>query len=273
SAMAALHGNPNLALGNALGSNIFNTGLILSVTALITPIVVHSKIVRQELPLLILIGLLTGLLLWDGALTRWESLLLLSGFFGLIIWSIVSARTNRTDALAIETEQELIAHALPLGRAIFWVIMGLTLLLVSSRILIWGAVNIAHAIGVSDLVIGLTIVALGTSLPELAATIIATRQGEDDIAIGNIVGSNMFNLLAVIGIAGVISPIPTVSPDVLHRDWPVVMILTLALLLMTFRIKNSSRTSCRRISRMKGSLLLFIFIAYNTWLITTVLPA
>ncbi|MEJ2670582.1 MAG: hypothetical protein P8077_10255 [Gammaproteobacteria bacterium] len=136
--------------------------------------------------------------------------------------------------------------------------MGLTLLLVSSRILIWGAVNIAHAIGVSDLI---------------AATIIATRQGEDDIAIGNIVGSNMFNLLAVIGIAGVISPIPTVSPDVLHRDWPVVMILTLALLLMTFRIKNSSRTSCRRISRMKGSLLLFIFIAYNTWLITTVLPA
>jgi len=135
SAMAALDGNPDLALGNALGSNIVNTGLILGITALVAPIAVHSKIVRKELPLLFVIGLVSGLLLWNGALSRVEALVLLAGFFGLVGWTIFAALKSRGDALEGEIDQEMVAHPMPLGRAIFWLVVGLLLLIVSSRIL------------------------------------------------------------------------------------------------------------------------------------------
>lgn len=266
SAMAALDGNPDLALGNALGSNIVNTGLILGITALVAPIAVHSKIVRKELPLLLLIGLLSGALFWNGSLTRIEALVLLAGFFGLIGWTIFSALRGRGDALESETEQELAAHAMPIGRAIFWLAAGLVLLIVSSRILVWGAVTIAQALGVSDLVIGLTIVALGTSLPELAASVIAARKGEHDIAIGNVVGSNMFNLLAVVGIAGVIAPMPHLAPEVLTRDWPVMIAMTAGLFVMAYGFRGEGR-----INRIEGSLLLLAFAAYNIWLVVSVM--
>lgn len=266
SAMAALDGNPDLALGNALGSNIVNTGLILGVTALVAPIAVHSKIVRRELPLLLLIGLVSGALFWNETLSRIEAVGLLTGFFALIGWTIFTALRGRGDALETETEQELATHAMPLGRAIFWLIVGLILLIVSSRVLVWGAVTIAQAIGVSDLVIGLTIVALGTSLPELAASVIAARKGEHDIAIGNVVGSNMFNLLAVVGIAGVIAPMPHLSPDVLTRDWPVMMAMTVGLFVMAYGFRGQGR-----INRVEGTLLLVAFIAYNAWLVSTVI--
>ncbi|MCO6411345.1 MAG: calcium/sodium antiporter [Thiogranum sp.] len=265
SAMAALDGSPALALGNALGSNIVNTGLILGVTALLVPIVVHSKIVRRELPLLLLIGLLTGALLLDNALTRVESLLLLAGFFGLIGWTIAAALRNREDVLAADMDKELAARPMPLRRAIFWLAAGLLLLIVSSRILVWGAVTIAHALGVSDLIIGLTIVALGTSLPELAASVIAARKGEHDIAIGNVVGSNMFNLLAVVGIAGMIAPMESMPTAVLLRDWPVMMVMTVGLFLMAFGFRGEGR-----INRLEGMLLLLAYIAYNVWLVFTV---
>jgi cation:H+ antiporter len=266
SAMAALDGNPDLALGNALGSNIVNTGLILGITALVAPIAVHSKIVRKELPLLLLIGLLSGALFWNGSLSRFEALVLLTGFFGLIGWTIFSALRGRGDALESETEQELAAHAMPIGRAIFWLAAGLVLLIVSSRILVWGAVTIAQALGVSDLVIGLTIVALGTSLPELAASVIAARKGEHDIAIGNVVGSNMFNILAVIGIAGVIAPMPHIVPEVMTRDWPVMMVMTIGLFVMAYGFRGEGR-----INRIEGSLLLLAFAAYNSWLVVSVM--
>ncbi|MAC98801.1 MAG: calcium/sodium antiporter [Pseudomonadales bacterium] len=265
SAMAALDGNPDLALGNALGSNIVNTGLILGVTALVAPIVVHSKIVRKELPLLFVIGLISGALLWNGSLSRVEAIVLLVGFFGLIGWTIFTALRGRGDALEAETQAELVEHSMPLGRAIFWLALGLILLIVSSRILVWGAVSIAQTLGVSDLVIGLTIVALGTSLPELAASVIAARKGEHDIAIGNVVGSNMFNILAVVGIAGVISPMPHISAEVLTRDWPVMMAMTVALFVMAYGFRGQGR-----INRVEGALLLTAFAAYNTWLVVTV---
>ncbi|MEP7703318.1 calcium/sodium antiporter [Paraglaciecola sp. 25GB23A] len=266
SAMAALDGNPDLALGNAIGSNIVNTGLILGVTALIMPIMVQSKIVRKEIPLLLLIGLLVGYFLWDGALTRFEAVLLLVGFFVLIGWSIFSAMKGKGDALESEMEQELVAHAMPIKKAIFWLVLGLVLLIVSSRVLVWGAVSIAHALGVSDLIIGLTIVALGTSLPELAASVIAVRKGEHDIAIGNVVGSNMFNLLAVTGIAGVISPMTSLSSDVLSRDWLVMMGMTVALLVMAYGFRRAGR-----INRFEGAGLLVAFCAYNVWLVSSVI--
>lgn len=266
SAMAAVDGNPNLALGNAIGSNIVNTGLILGVTALIAPIMVHSKIVRKELPLLLMIGLLLGGLLWDGSLMRYEAVILLVGFFALIGWSIFIALKEKGDNLEIETEQELVAHQMTLGKAIFWLVVGLVLLVVSSRILVWGAVSIAQAFGISDLIIGLTIVALGTSLPELAASVMAVRKGEHDIAIGNVVGSNMFNLLAVVGIAGVISPIPDLIDEVLTRDWLVMMGMTVALFVMTYGFRKSGQ-----ISRLKGIILISAFAVYNIVLVISVL--
>jgi cation:H+ antiporter len=268
SAMAALDGKPDLALGNALGSNIVNTGLILGVTALVAPIAVHSRIIRKELPLLLLISGLIGVLLWNNALSLVESLLLLVGFFGLIGWTVFEAMRYRSDMLASEMERELQVHAMSLRTALFWLVAGILLLIVSSRILVWGAVGVAQTLGISDLVIGLTIVALGTSLPELAASVIAARKGEHDIALGNVVGSNMFNLLAVIGIAGVIAPMQSITPEVLTRDWPTMLAMTAALFVMAYGFRGQGR-----INRFEGLLLLLSFIAYNTYLVLTVAHA
>lgn len=266
SAMAAADGNPDLALGNALGSNIVNIGLILGITALIAPIIVHSDIVRRELPILLVIGLFAGGLLWNGELGRGEAAALLAGFFALVGWTVFSSMRHRDDSLGQDTDHKLQAHSMPLRSGIFWLIAGLVLLIISSRLLVWGAVSTAQALGVSDLIIGLTIVAFGTSLPELAASVMAARKGEHDIAIGNVVGSNMFNLLAVVGIAGIISPMPEMSPDILVRDWSVMMAMTIALLVMTYPRRGSTR-----LSRFSGVLLLLFFLAYNAWLITSVM--
>ena len=214
SAIAAMEGNPALALGNALGSNIVNIALILGITAIVAPITVNSKIVKKEIPLLLLIVLASGYLLLDNSLTLVEGIVLISGFFTLIAWSIVSAFRGRGDTLEAEMDSELIEHEMTLKVGIIWLVIGLLLLIASSRLLVWGAVGVAHEFGVSDLIIGLTIVALGTSLPELAASVIAARKGEHDIAIGNVVGSNMFNILAVIGIATIIAPMNGIPVEV-----------------------------------------------------------
>ena len=264
SAQAALDGNPDLALGNALGSNIVNTGLVLGLTALIAPIMVHSNLVRKEIPILICIGLMFGAFLYDGSLTRFESGILLSGFFALVGWAIYSALREQDDHLGVEVEQNLQGHEFPLKVALFWLLAGLALLILSSRILVWGAIGIAEQLGVSSLVIGLTIVALGTSLPELAASIIAARKGQHDIAIGNVVGSNMFNILAVAGIAGFISPMSEINPAVLARDWSVVMGFTIGLLLMAYGHGKQGA-----ISRVDGTILLIAFVAYNGFLIAS----
>lgn len=269
SAFAALDGSPNLALGNALGSNIANVGLILGLTALIAPISVHSAIIRRELPLLLGIGAVVGVLLWSGSLTRIESALLLAGFLALIGWTLFSALRARGDPLEAEVSQEMAEHPMPLGRALFWLVVGLLLLIVSSRVLVWGAVTIAQTLGVSDLVIGLTIIAIGTSLPELAASLIAARKGEHDIAIGNIVGSNMFNLLAVIGIAGTITPIAVIPAEVMMRDWPMMMAGTAALFVMGYGFRGRQG----RINRLEGGILLLTFIAYSAYLVLSTLPA
>ena len=262
SAQAALDGQPDLALGNALGSNIVNTGLVLGVTALVAPILVHSNIVRKEIPILLGIGFLFGAFLYDGSLTRLEAGILLCGFFLLIGWTIYSGLKEQGDHLGVEIEQKLETDELPLKVAIFWLVMGLLLLILSSEILVWGAVKIAEQLGVSNLVIGLTIVALGTSLPELAASVIAARNGQHDIAIGNVVGSNMFNLLAVAGIAGVISPLNEIDPGVLMRDWPTMMGLIVGLMAMAYGFGKQGV-----IGRVDGTILLVAFIAYNFVLI------
>ena len=262
SAIAAMEGNAGLALGNAIGSNIVNIALILGVTAVISPIVVNSNIVKKEIPLLLLIVFIIGYLLLDNSLSFVEGIILLGGFFALVAWSIISAMRNKGDALESDMEDELIEHPMSLKAGIIWLIIGLVLLIASSRLLVWGAVGVAHEFGISDLIIGLTIVALGTSLPELAASVIAARKGEHDIAIGNVVGSNMFNILAVIGIATVIAPMNNIPFEVLQRDWVVMLVLTIALLVMSYAFKAKNGV----ITRVEGTILIICYVAYNTYL-------
>jgi cation:H+ antiporter len=264
SAIAALNGNSSLALGNAYGSNIFNIGLILGVTAILSPIAVRSNIVHKELPILVAITLFSGWLIFDGVISGYDALALLVVFAGLMSWSIYAGLRSKRDALATEFTEDLAEQSpMSLKLSLFWVSAGLLLLILSSRLLVWGAVNIAQSLGVSDLIIGLTIVAAGTSLPELATSIISVRKNEHDIALGNILGSNLFNTLAVVGIAAAIQPI-TVEAIVLHRDWLVMLGMTVALFIMAFGFKQRGY-----LTRVEGSLLLVGFLAYNAWLLSS----
>jgi cation:H+ antiporter len=264
SALAALQGNPGIALGNAYGSNITNIALILGLTALISPIAVHSQVLRKELPILTAVTALAAWQLWDGEITRLDAIVLLTVFGGLMAWTIWQGRRKKADALGSEMEQELDIRAMPIRRAVFWLVVGLALLIVSSRILVWGAVEIAHGFGVSDLIIGLTIVAVGTSLPELASSIIAARKGEHDIALGNILGSNLFNTLAVVGTAGMIQPL-AVGPEVFNRDMLVMAALTLSLFIIGYGYRGPGR-----INRIEGAVLLTCYLGYTAYLISTV---
>ena len=265
SALASLQGNPGIALGNAYGSNIANIALILGLTALISPIVVHSQILRKELPVLTAVSLLAAAQLWDGHLSRLDAFVLLGVLAALVGWSILQGLRERSDTLGIEMEQELTARPMPLPRALVWLTVGLVLLIVSSRILVWGAVSIAQTLGISDLVIGLTIVAIGTSLPELASSLIAVRKGEHDLALGNVIGSNLFNTLAVVGIAGAIHPLD-VPPEVLTRDMAVMGALTLSLFIIGYGFRGRQG----RINRVEGAVLLSVFLGYTGYLVSTV---
>jgi cation:H+ antiporter len=263
SAQAALQNTPGIALGNAYGSNITNIALILGVTALVGRIAVHSQVLRKELPILIAVTALAAFQLRDGELSRADAWVLLGVFGGLMIWSIHQGLRQRTDTLGGEIEQELAVHAMPPGRSLLWVGLGLVVLIVSSRILLWGAVEIARDLGVSDLIIGLTIVALGTSLPELASSVMAIRKGEDDIAVGNVLGSNLFNTLAVVGIAGAIRPMD-VAPEVFSRDLPVMGLLTVSLFIISYGFRREGR-----IKRFGGAVLLAAYLAYTAFLVVT----
>ena len=262
SAIAAYEGNAGLALGNAMGSNIVNIALILGITAIVAPIAVNSKIVKKEIPLLLLIVLFTGYLLLDNTLTLFEGVILLAGFFALVLWSVFAAFRSRGDSFEDQMDIELNEDIMSLKVGIMWLVFGLILLIASSRLLVWGAVGVANSFGVSDLIIGLTIVALGTSLPELAPPVMAARKGEHDIAIGNVVGSNMFNLLAVIGIAVIIAPMNSIPLEVLQRDWTIMLLLTIALFVMAYGFKGRNG----RINRVEGTILILCYAAYNTYL-------
>ena len=264
SALSASQGNPGMALGNAYGSNITNIALILGVTALISPIAVHSQVLRKELPILTVVTALAASQIWDGDITQLDAALLLAVFCGLMIWTIWQGMRKKEDTLGGEMEQALDTSTIPINRAIFWLVVGLVLLIVSSRILVWGAVEIAYGFGVSDLIIGLTIVAVGTSLPELASSVIATRKGKHDIALGNVLGSNLFNTLAVVGIAGLIHPL-AVGPEVFNRDMLVMATLTLSLFIIGYGFRGLGR-----INRFEGALLLACYVGYTMYLISTV---
>ncbi|MCQ8127455.1 calcium/sodium antiporter [Methylomonas rivi] len=265
SALSAWQGNPGIALGNGYGSNITNIALILGVTALISPIAVHSQILKKELPILLLVTLFAFIQLHDGEFSRLDGAAELIVFVGVMVWMIVQGmKQHRADSFEQEVEAELEAHAMSEYQAWIWLLAGLVLLVISSRMLVWGAVSIATDLGVSDLVIGLTVVAVGTSLPELASSVMAARKGEHDLAVGNIIGSNLFNTLAVVGVAGVIHPM-NIPADIINRDWPLMTLLTLALFAMGY-----DRNGNGNINRWEGGILLTAYTGYTLYLINTV---
>ncbi len=260
SVQSAIQGNPGIVLGNAYGSNIANIGLILGITALICPVAVPSAIFKKELPLLFGITLLTALCIANSRITRMEALAMLALFTVIMLWTIRTGIKNREIFIMRECERE-IPDSIPIAGSFFRICAGLIVLLVSSRILIWGAVQTAQFFGVSNLIIGLTIVAIGTSLPELASSLAAIRKNRHDIALGNVLGSNLFNTLAVIGLAGSIQPMQ-VPPEVLTRDIGVTTLLTGSLFLFGFDFGKGGR-----INRFAGSLLLLAYAVYTAYLI------
>ena len=254
SALASIDGAPALGIGNALGSNIANIGMVLGITILVTPLVINSATLNREFPMLALVMALALFLLWDQFLGYTDGLILFAGFiltlFGMAYLAI---RSSKDDPLEQEFEQEYAEAKMTTKQSILSFIIGLTALLIGSKALVWGAVGVATLLGVSDLIIGLTIVAIGTSLPELAASIISVLKNEHDIAIGNILGSNIFNILAVLAMPGLIQP-STVDSAVISRDFPFMVALFVMLYLF-------SRTG--HIGRLAGSSLLVVYVAYN----------
>jgi cation:H+ antiporter len=267
SVFAAVQGNPGLALGNAMGSNISNIALILGVTALVSPIIVSSSIIRKELPILGAVTVFLVILIVDLFLTQTDGILLLVAFSGIMGWSIVTAIRKRSDKLNDEFEENLDRSELSLKMSLVWLIVGLVFLVASSRALVWGAVEIAYALNISELIVGLTVVAIGTSLPELASSIAATRKGEHDIAIGNVVGSNLFNTLMVIGLASAIAPLE-VDPEVLYRDAPVMGALTLFMFFTCL-----SRKGPGKITKLEGGILVAVYVGYLIWVVTSAIAA
>lgn len=256
SAIATMKGNSGLAVGNAIGSNIANMGLVLGITAMIYPLRLESTALKREYPMLLLIMLVCFLMALDGVYSHVEGWALIAGLILVIIWIIrIGLHRPLSDPLAEEFAAE-IPKNVPTKIAVFWLTVGLIVLPISSIFLVDGAITIARFLGVTDTVIGLTVVALGTSLPELATAITAALHREDDLAIGNIIGSNIFNLLGVLGIAAVIGPVE-LFPIILARDFPAMFLITGALFLMASDFRGPGR-----IGRRSGGVLLTMFVAY-----------
>jgi cation:H+ antiporter len=270
--MAALNGNPEIAVGNAIGSNITNVGLVLGFTAMVVPLTVNSSILKREYPIMFSVMLLAWYLMSDNNLLKTDGIILIAAMFlvlGLVTFLGIRDQKNKQDPLSTEFNEEIPTDMSTI-LALFWLFFGILILVGSSKMLVWGAVNIAQSFGVSDLVIGLTIIAIGTSLPELAASIASALKGEHEIAIGNIIGSNMFNLLGVLGIPALISPISELSETVLNRDYPVMIGLSILLLFFaygfTFSKKTGNEQTHGRINRLESAVLLFVYIAYMVFI-------
>ena len=261
SIVAVINDTPDIAIGNALGSNIANIGLILGITAILVPVPVATRLFKTEYPLLLL-G--TAVMTW-ALFDLWLNLVDGFALLGLLILSmyylIREHRRNPAAYAREEHESEELVHEMPMAAAIGWSIAGLILLVISSRLLVWGASNFARELGVSELIIGLTIVALGTSLPELAASIASLKKDKPDLAVGNVIGSNLFNSLAVIGLPAMFTTF-SVDPSARARDLPIVILLTLALLLMS-RFPGALP---RHLTRVKGIFLFSAFVIYQLYL-------
>jgi cation:H+ antiporter len=261
--VASINGNPSLAVGNAIGSNIANIGLVIGVTALVMPFTVRSQVLLREFPIMFACILLALVLCWDRYLSFADGIILFVGLIGLLgatTW--LGTNDKSSDSLGKEMEVHL-ANGMSSARALTWLIVGLGMLLSGSYMLVDGAVTVATHFGVSDLIIGLTIVAIGTSLPELAASVASALKGEPDIALGNVIGSNMFNILGVVSVPALLHPSP-LEPAVMTRDFPVMIGLSIVLLAMATGWRRNGR-----INRIEGFGLLLAFSAYQCLLYFT----
>ena len=265
SASAALANKTDTAVGNAVGSNITNILLVLGITALLRPLSVSSSTLKREIPLVLLVSIATWYIFSDNYFSFFEGAALLSGFVvfigGLIF---VSLRAKNQDDPFVSEACDEVPDNVPTKKAVFWLVVGMILLPVSSHFLVGSAVDIAKYFGLSDLVIGLTIIAIGTSLPELAASIAGVLKNEDDLALGNIVGSNIFNILAVLPLAGLINP-SVIDTSVANRDVIIMIGATLALIAMSLNFRGQ-----RRINRIEGGLLIFAFMIYQGYIFSQV---
>ena len=259
SALAAVAGSPDLALGNAYGSNIINITLVLGVTALISPILIRANVIRHDLILLLAVTALAAFQLLDGNLSLTDGIVLIASLIGVLLIQIFLSLRNNI-AADVDAPKDI-----NIAKALTTLTLGLVLLIVSSRSIVWGAVELATLWGMSELLIGLTIVAIGTSLPELVASVAAARRGEHDMALGNVIGSNLFNTLGVVGVATVISPIKNVAPEILSRD--VLMMAGVTLLLFVLAIIAYNRQG--EMKRGSGLVLILTFIGYSVWLGTS----
>ena len=274
SVLAALEGSPELALGNAYGSNIMNIALVLGTTALISPIIIHKSIVKRDLPLLLVITLLAAWQLRDGQLSQSDGIILLLGLAAVLIFQIVmNLRSTRQEDKKIasknnehneEHSENKDRQSAGIFRGLASLIIGMSILILSSRAIVWGAVELATFWGLSELIIGLTVVAVGTSLPELVASLSAARKGEHDMALGNIIGSNIFNTLGVVGLAALIAPI-SADPIILTRDVLAMALLTLLLVVLCVFAYIKKRS----FGRTSGAILLLFFIGYSILLTQT----
>lgn len=255
---AAAAGTPDLVVGNVVGSNVYNILLILGISAIIAPLVVGRQVVRREVPLMIVASLVTLALAVDGSISRLDGLLL---FGGLVAWLLYLLRQSRALTQAEGPDPDEVPERRHRLRSTALVIVGLLLLLVGARWLVDGAVAVATAFGLSELVVGLTVVAVGTSLPELATSVIATIRGERDIAVGNVVGSNVFNLLAVLGLSAIVAGEIPVAPGALTFDLPVMTVVAIACLPILF--------TGYRIARWEGALFLTYGAGYTVYLLAT----
>ena len=270
SVLAALEGSPELALGNAYGSNIMNIALVLGTTALISPIIIHKSIVKRDLPLLLVITILAAWQLRDGQLSQSDGIILLLGLAAVLIFQIVmNLRSSRQEDKKIasknnEHSENKDRQSAGIFRGLASLIIGMSILILSSRAIVWGAVELATFWGLSELIIGLTVVAVGTSLPELVASLSAARKGEHDMALGNIIGSNIFNILGVVGLAALIAPIRA-DPIILTRDVLAMALLTLLLVVLCVFAYIKKRS----FGRTSGAILLLFFISYSILLTQT----
>lgn len=254
SATASLAGSGTLAIGNALGSNIANVGLVLGITALIAPLPIQSKMMRKEIPILLLITVIAGLVIQDLNINMLDAIIMLFCLAITLFWLFNESSDQEIGGLD-EEEAEAINN-MSTAKSMMWLAIGLIALMFSAKILVWGAVEIARSYGISELVIGLTIIAIGTSLPELAASVASALKGHHDIAIGNVVGSNIFNLLAVMPIPGLVAT-TEIAPEVLWRDYGAMLGLTLLLIGFIYAFRRKGR-----IGRSAGSVLLLGYFSY-----------
>jgi cation:H+ antiporter len=263
STISSYLGQDNIALGNAYGSNIVNIALILGITAIIKPIKVLSSILRKELLILLVVTALSAFLLLDLKFSRVDASLLLSIFLLFMVFAIKDSRKKDDDSFSIEIAYSLDQEKVPIKLSLFKLISGLGILIISSRYFSWASVSLAKSLGVSDVIIGFTIVAIGTSLPELISSIVAAIKGESDLAFGNIIGSNLFNTLAVVSLSGLIKPL-TVSNEILTRDISAMCGITLILFIFGIGLKGEGR-----INRSEGAILVLFYFGYSGYLISS----